>query len=388
MQTERSGPISHARRVSVLLGLLGLAACVIGLFVRPQQFFVSYLTGVLVWLGVALGSLAWLMTHFLAGGKWGFPVRRFLEAAAGTLPWLALLFVPIFFGLRNLYPWMDAARIAANKILQHKHAYMNAPGFIVRAAIIFAIWIVIARLLTRWSRQQDATLSPEPMKRLRKLSGPGLVIYPLSATFAYVDWVMSIEPDWFSTMFPILICIGQMLSALAFIIILLAWLAPRTSLAEITDRENFHHLGSLLLAFIMMWAYMAFAQLLIIWSGDLPHEIAWYLHRVAGGWRGVVIFLFAFHFFVPFFLLLSRRTKRSVTALTTVAVIVFVAHLADVWWMITPSFYPSGIHLSWMDAAAVIGVGGIWFAIFLWRLQTRPLIPMNDSRFAVAVETV
>ncbi len=285
--------------------------CLVGWLLDPRQFFISYLFAELVWLGVALGCMAFLMIHYLTGGKWGWPVRRFFEAAAKTLPLVGLLFIPICFGIHYLYPWAMPARVAADKILQHKHPYLSVPFFTARAVIAFAIWSWMAYLLNKWSREQDATRDPAPMKRLRKLSGPGLVIYPLTITFVFVDWVMSLEPDWFSTIFPILICIGQMLSGLAFVILLLAWIGPRTSLSEIIGKENFHHLGSLLLAFTMLWAYMAFSQLLVIWSGNLPHEISWYLHRIAGGWRWVLVFLVLFHFFGPFFLLLSRQMKRT-----------------------------------------------------------------------------
>jgi hypothetical protein len=268
-------------------------------------------------------------------------------------------------------------------VLQHKHAYLNPPMFIVRTVVVFAIWIWMARLFNKWSREQDASDDVRPMKKLRKLSGPGLVIYPLTITVAFVDWVMSLEADWYSTMFPILICIGQMLAGLSFVILLLFWLEPRSALAEITGTENFHHLGSLLLAMTMMWAYLAFGQLIVIWSGDLPHEISWYLHRIAGGWRWVVVFLALFHFFVPFFLLLSRQTKRSRQALAAVAAVMFVAHIIDVWWLVTPSFFPRGIHLSWLEFAALFGVGGVWFSFFIQRLAAKSLVPMNDPRFAV-----
>lgn len=384
MNNDGTLPLAKMRPVALVLGAVGLAACVIGWMLSPRQFFISYLTGFLFWFGVAAGSLLWLMIHFLTGGKWGYPLRRFCEAAVGTFPLLAIFFVPVFFGLRELYPWMNPATVAANEILQHKRAYLNQPSFIIRTVILFAIWIWMAQSLRKWSRQQDATNDPAPTKKLRKLSGPGLVIYPITATFAYVDWIMSLESDWYSTMFPILICIGQMLNALVFMIMLLAWLAPRTSLSQITSRENFHHLGSLLLAFTMMWTYMAFSQFLIIWAGDLPHEISWFLHRSRGGWGWIVIFIFLFHFFVPFSLLLSRKTKRSVGALTSVAVIIFVAHMVDVWWMIYPSFFPNGLHASFLDLAAFLGIGGIWFAAFSWLLQTKSLIPLNDPRFAVA----
>jgi len=323
------------------------------------------------------------MVHHLTGGRWGYPIRRFFEGAISTLPFLAALFVPLFFGLPQLYPWATAANIAADKVLQHKHAYMNAPLFIVRTIIFFAIWILLARLLIKWSAQQDATRSVEPTKKLRELSGPGLVIYPTTVTFAFVDWVMSMEADWYSTVFPLLICIGQMLSALAFIILLLAWHGPRSSLGEILSKETFHHLGNLLLTFTMLWAYLAYAQLIVIWSGDLPHEISWYLHRIAGGWRVIAFALLIFHFFGPFFLLLFRQTKRRTEFLVAIAVIIFLAHIADVWWVVAPSLYRNGFHASWMAPLAWIGIGGIWLAIFFWRLETRPLVPMNDPRFLV-----
>jgi len=383
MKSGGTDAILKVRPIALIIGALGLIVCLIGLKAWPQQVFISYLTAVLFWFGIAAGSLLWLMIHFLTGGKWGYPLRRFFEAAAGAFPLVLLLFVPIFFGLRNLYPWMNPTVVAASEVLQHKRAYLNAPGFIIRTVFFLALWSWIAHLLRKWSRQQDTTHDLTPTRKLRRLSGPALVLYPITATFAYVDWIMSLEADWYSTMFPILICIGQMLSALVFVIMLLAWLAPRTSLAQITSRENFHHLGSLLLAFTMMWTYMAFAQFLIIWSGDLPHEIGWYLHRSRDGWGSVVIFIFVFQFLVPFFLLLSRKTKRSVTALTSIAVVVFIAHVVDVWWMIAPTFHHFPVP-SFFDLAAFCGIGGIWFATFASLLKSKSLIPLNDPRFAVA----
>ena len=197
-------------RLALGVGIVCLLLCLFGWFLEPRQFFISYLFAELVWLGVALGCMAFLMIHYLTGGKWGWPVRRMFEAAARTLPLVGLLFIPIFFGIHQLYPWAMPARVAADHVLQHKQPYMSATLFIVRAVVFFGIWIWLAHLLNKWSREQDATHDLAPLKRLRKLSGPGLVIYPLTITVTFVDWVMSLEPDWFSTIFPILICIGQM----------------------------------------------------------------------------------------------------------------------------------------------------------------------------------
>lgn len=367
------------------IGVICLLLCLLGWFLEPRQFYMSYLFAELFWIGVALGCMAFLMIHYLTGGKWGWPVRRFCEAAAWTLPLAGILFIPIFFGIHELYPWAMPARVAADHVLQHKHPFYSSWFFIGRTVVVFGIWSWMAYLLNKWSREQDATLDPAPMKRLRTLSGPGLVIYPLTITVVGVDWVMSLEPDWFSTMFPILICIGQMLSGLSFVILLLAWLGPRTSLSEVVGKQNYHHLGSLLLAMTMMWAYLAFGQLIVIWSGDLPHEISWYLHRIAGGWRWVLVFLVLFHFFGPFFLLLSRQMKRHRLALAAIAASIFVAHIVDVWWMVMPSFYPHNIHVSWLDFTAFFGVGGVWFFLFTRNLESKPLVPMNDPRFAVAM---
>lgn len=385
MNQDLRSAIGNRHWIALCLGLVALGLCLLGWFLDPRQFFIAYLFGELVWLGVALGSMGFLMMHYLTGGMWGWPTRRMLEAASKTLPLLGLTFIPIFFGLHYLYPWAMPVQVAADQVLQHKHPYLSPFWFVVKACIFFAIWSVIAVLLNRWSRQQDSTHDVAPLIRIRKWSGPGLVLYPLTVTFTYVDWIMSLEPDWYSTMFPILICIGQMLSGLTFVILLLFWLGPRSSLSAVTGKENFHHLGSLVFAFTMMWAYLAFGQLLIIWSGDLPHEISWYLHRVAGSWHAVVAFLVLFHFFGPFLILLSRQVKRSRRALAIIAGVVFAAHIVDVWWMIEPSFYQHGIHISWQNFTALLGIGGVWLFFFTRNLESKSLVPLNDPRFALAI---
>jgi hypothetical protein len=369
---------------ALVSGVAGLAACSAGALFNHRQLFASYLFAYLFWLGLVLGCLSVVMLHHLTGGRWGFPIRRFLEAAIATLPLMLVLFVPLLFGLHDLYAWARPEEIVASKILQHKHVYLNPPAFTARAGFFLVLWIVMASLLNKWSFQQDTTPDPAPTRRLRTLSGPGIVVYPITATFAYVDWVMSLEPDWYSTMFFVIILAGQVLSALAFMIMLLAWLGRHEPLAGVVTPTHFHHLGNLLLAFVMFWAYVAFGQLLIIWSGNLPYEIVWYLHRSAGGWKWIVVFLALFHFFIPFCVLLSRRTKIRVAALTIVAAAVFGAHAVDVFWLVAPSFHPAGFALHWMDFAALVGVGGIWIAAFLAIVKRRALLPRNDPRFAIA----
>ena len=272
-----NGQADRAKVISLGLGALGLAGCIAGWIFAPAHFFLAYLFGHFFFLGLSLGALGLLMIHHLTGGYWGYSVRRFLEAAVGNLPLLAVLLVPIFFGLPYLYPWKNPVVLASDEVLRHKQYYLNTPGYIVRSAVVFVIWIVIAQLLLKWSAEQDVTTSVQPTRKMRTLSGPGLVIYPVTMTFAAVDWLMSLEKDWYSTMFAVMICIGQMLSALAFVILLLSITARSRQLGPIISiEETLHKIGNLLLAFTMLWAYLEFGQLLIVWSGNLPHEISWY----------------------------------------------------------------------------------------------------------------
>jgi hypothetical protein len=377
---------ARAKIVSLGVGILGLAGCVAGWILAPGDFFVAYLFGHFFFLGLSLGALALLMTHHLTGGYWGYSVRRFLESAVGNLPLLAVLFVPVFFGLPQLYPWKNPSIVAADEILRSRLYYLNTPSYIIRSAVVFAIWIVVARFLLKWSAEQDVTVSVEPTRKMRTLSGPGLVIYPVTMTFAAIDWLMSLEKDWYSTMFAVMICIGQMLGALAFVILLLSVAVRWRKLGPIiSQEETFHKIGNLLLAFTMLWAYLEFGQLLITWSGNLPHEISWYLNRVTDGWRWVCVFLFLFNFFIPFFLLLMLPVKRRYQVLASVAGCIFIAHIVDVWWTIAPSLHPEHVYVTWWAIIAFLDIGGVWSAAFLKNLEKRPAVPLNDPRFAVAV---
>jgi hypothetical protein len=381
-----NGTTTRAKVICAGVGALGLAGCVAGWILAPSDFFLVYLFAHQFFLGLSLGALALLMIHHLTSGYWGYSARRFFESAVGNLALLAILFVPVFFGLPHLYPWKNVSVIAADEILRSRLNYLNTPGYIIRSAAVFVIWIVMARLLLKWSADQDATTSVEPTRKLRTLSGPGLVIYPVTMTFASLDWLMSLERDWYSTMFAVMICVGQVLSALAFVILLLSSATGSRQLGPIISTENtLHKIGNLLLAVTMMWAYLEFGQLLITWSGNLPHEISWYLNRVADGWRWVCVFVFLFNFFIPFFLLLMRPVKTQPKLLAGVAGCILIAHIADVWWTIAPSLHPEHFYFSPWTIVTFVGIGGIWSAAFLWNLERRPVVPLNDPRFAVAV---
>jgi hypothetical protein len=393
-QNEANQPGVNAdllRRIqlpALAVGVAGLAACALGAFLDPGAFFPSYLFGYLFWLGIALGSLAIVMLYHLVGGAWGFPIRRLLESAALTLPLLALLFVPLLFGLGELYAWARPAAVAADPLLQHKQPYLNPPFFIVRAAIYFGLWIGLAYFLSRWSLQQDATDDPALGQRMRYLSRFGLVAYMLTVTFASIDWVMSIEPDWYSTIYGLIYVAGQGLAGFSVAIISAALLKDRQPLARVITPDTFGDLGGLLMTFVMFWAYVAFSQFLLVWSGNLPEEVIWYEHRIHGGWNWVIIFVIAFQFAGPFLLLLARQAKRTAWSLAALALAILLVHLADLFWLVVPPFRQAGISLHWLDAAAPIGIGGIWLAAFAWLLGRRPLLPLRDPREARLQEAI
>ena len=341
-----------------------------------MNFLRSYLAAYLMWLGVPLGCLVVLMIHHIAGGRWGFSVRRVLEAATRTIGWMALLFVPVLLGMKSLYPWMQPT---TDETMLHKRPYLNAPFFVVRAVVYFGVWIALAALLNRWADRLERERDPQLAHRLRGLCGVGLGLYGLTITFAAVDWVMSLEPHWFSTIYGVMLGVGQVLTGLATTIVIAAWLMRDKTFAETAGPQQFHDLGNLLLTFVILWAYMAFSQYLIIWSGNLREEIPWYVARSRGGWQWVAVALIVFHFAVPFFFLLSRDLKRNATKLAAVAVGLLVMRQVDLWWIVTPNFFPV-VHVTWLDVTLTLVLGGLWLALFARQLRARPLVPAYDAQ--------
>jgi len=372
--------LGRFQRNALIIGAIGAVLCVAGWIVRPEQFFQSYLIGYLFWMGIALGCLAVVMLQHLTGGDWGVVIQRLLESATRTLPLMAVLFIPLALGMNKLYAWSRAAESQ-----HHQDAWLSVPFFLLRAVIYFAIWLAMAWLLNRWSREQDGNADPRLKRRLQTLSGPGLVIYALTATFAATDWLMSLVPDWYSTIFGLLVIAGEALSAFAFVVVAAAILARREPMNRVIAPKHFHDLGKLLLAFVMIWAYLAFSQLLIVWAGNLPEEIPFYLPRMQTSWRWIGVLLIVFQFALPFLLLLSRELKRRTGQLIAVALLVLVMRFTDLFWLVAPQFHRQGIRFHWLDLAAVVAIGGVWLAFFVWQLRGRPLVPLHDPRLQEAL---
>jgi hypothetical protein len=378
--------LDRVQRIALVVGIAGAVLCAASALVEPATFFRAYLFAYVFVIGITLGALALVMVHHLSGGAWGLMIRRLLEAATRTLPVLAALFLPILLGLSELYPWAREADVAASELLRHKQAYLNAPFFVARAAFYFAAWIAVAHFLNRWSAEQDRGEPGFDDRRFRLLAAPGLLVYGLTVTFMAVDWIMSLTPEWFSTIFGVIVMGGQALTAMAFAIAVLFLLAAHEPLSEAVAPSHFHDLGKLMLAFVMLWAYFNYSQFLIVWSGNLAEEIPWYLRRTEGAWRLVTVALVLGHFVLPFLLLLSRDFKRKGRALARIALLVVIMRMVDAAWMVTASFPEVSWLLAAANVAALAGIGGIWIWFYVRGLKARPLLPVHDPYLREAME--
>lgn len=356
------------------VGLLGAIAVGLGWAKDPTQFLHSYLYAYLFWLGLSLGCMAFGLLHYLTGGRWGHKLKRILEAGMLTLPLMAVLFLPIWLNLERLYPWARPGVMENDPTLHKKMFWLNTPGWTARAAVYFAIWIGIALLMASRSKKRDVTGDEKADSSVRFLAGPMIIAYALTMSFAAIDWAMSLEPHWFSTMFGVIFIAGQGITTMAFAIIVCAWLRKDEQFGKLFSPSHFHDMGTLMFAFTLFWTYTSFSQFLIIWSGNLAEETPWYLVRSGHGWREVAISLVALGFFIPFLLLLQRKLKHQAGMLTAVAVVVLVARHFDLYWHIGPAFQPEGFHgPHWMDLATTLAVGGIWVALFAWLMKSRPV---------------
>jgi hypothetical protein len=390
-----------ARRSRALIaGGVGLAACAIGFVFYPGNFYRAWLIAYMLFLGIALGSTALMMIQHLSGGAWGI-FRRIFEASSRTLPLMAVLFLPIVFGMHELYPWTHADLVAEDHILQTKSVYLNAPFFLLRAAIYFASWIGLAMILNKLSLRQD-TGDIGVNLRIQRISGAGLVIYALTVTFAGIDWIMSLNPHWYSTLFGFLMMGGQGLAALSFTVVAASMLMPREPQEGWLKPNHFHDLGKLMFAFVMLWAYFNFSQYLLTYAANLVEETPYMITRTSHGWEYLALFLVSFHFAVPWLLLLSRERKRNARRLVLVALWLLFMRYADLYMMVSPEFAAAGGNLHahtgggehvshffvhWLDLAAPLGIGGLWLWMFFTQLGRRPLFASGDPYLRESLQT-
>jgi hypothetical protein len=381
-----AGRFDRIQRRAFVLGIAALVLAALDGIRAPDQFFRSYLLAFVFWLGFPLGCAAFLMVHHLTGGFWGLPIRRPLEAGTRTLPLLTALALPLLLGLTRLYSWTNPNLVAADDVLKSKQFYLNLPFFLVRNVIYFAVWWALIRGLNRWSDEQDRTGDPRLALRLENMSGPGLVLYGLTVTFFSIDWIMSLEPHWFSTIFGMIFMVLQVLTALALAVFVAGFLSQYEPIASVITSDRFNDLGNLVLTFVMLWAYLSFSQFLIIWAGDLINEIPWYLTRSRGGWAMIALLLIFLSFAIPFLLLLMRPIKRRVETLSTLCGALILITFVDVYWMVAPAFEKAGPRFYLLDFLLPVGIGGIWVGTFVAQLKSHPLLPLHDPRFEGALQ--
>ena len=388
--------VSKIAMRSLVVGVVFSVIAIAGIFVSGngyEEFYRAYLLSYMDWLGVALGSMAILMIRHLTGGGWGMVIRRILGAAMRTLPLLALLFIPLLFAVKHIYPWaMPLESIQDAHIREHltKNAfitksYLNFNGFWMRALFYFAIWNLISYLLTKWSKITDRPGSADPTERFKVIAGPGLILYGFTISFAAIDWVMSLDPSWISTIFGLVILIGEVLSAMAFAVVVERILYDYKPMSEMLKPDFVHDHGKWMLAFTMVWAYFNFSQWLIIWAGNLPTEITFYMTRLHGGWSSVGLFLVVFGFAIPFVMLLSRSFKRNIRKLVWLAVWILVIRYIDLFWIIEPNFSKT-LHVTWADMVLPFAIGGLWMAFFFRNLGALPLLPAYDPQSVEVLE--
>jgi len=408
--TLRHADLGKWPKLAMIAGGIGLLVFIAFLFfLKPELYMRAYLIGYMFWLNIGLGSLLLLMIQHLSGGAWGVVIRRVLEASSRNIKWMALLFIPIMLpaAMHGLYEWTHKEIVAHDEVLQQKAAYLNETGFYVRAVVYFIIWALLAHFLGKWSVEQDKTANPRIPGRMRNLSGPGIVIFFLLMTFAGVDWILSLEPHYYSTMFGPIVMIGQALAAMAFTIAVLVLLSRFAPMSNVLTPGHFHDLGKLMFAFVMLWAYINFSQFLITWAANLAEEVPWYLRRTSGGWQWIAGGLILFHFILPFSALLNRELKRRPQTIIIMAIWIIVVRFFDLCFLILPS-YPSAhgahgaegghadataaftghLHIEGFIAAFAVflGIGGFWLTMFFRNLGQRPLIPVNDPYLQEALE--
>jgi hypothetical protein len=372
--------MERVQRSALFVGIAALVISGIGAFTDPTHFWQSYLFAYIFWSGLAIGCLGIFFLHNVVGGNWGVAIRRLVESGLKTLPLVFLLVIPIFFALGSLYKWTDATYRAEHFATGHKAAYLNPTWFIIRTVLYFAIWIFSGFRILKMANEYDRTGDPSLFQRIKKRSAPALLVFVVTTSLAFIDWIMSLESDWYSTIYGWMFTVGEVLLTFAFLVAVLVLLSKREPFASFLTRQHYHDLGNLMLAFTMLWAYMSFSQFLIIWAENLPDEIPWYVRRFSGGWGYIGWTIAIFHFFIPFFLLLLRFVKKNASRLRTLAIWIVIMRILDVFWVVEPAFRQRGLEVYWTDLAALIGLGGIWLAYFVWNLKSRPLLASRDPR--------
>jgi hypothetical protein len=368
--------------IGAAVALLGAVLCAILGAGNPKQFFFSWLVSLVFFLSLALGGLFFVLIQYASQGGWGIVVRRIGETVFATIPVMGLLFVPLVFGLHHVFEWSVPGAAAHDALLQWKEPYLNVPFFLIRALLFFVIWSGIAFLYYRSSRDQDTTGDPRITARLRRFAGPAIIVLALTQTFASVDWIMSLTPHWYSTMFGVYFFAGSFVGFIALLSIAAVAMRRAGLLDTVITAEHLHDLGKFLFAFTAFWAYIAFSQFFLIWYANLPEETIWYKARLVGSWKAVSVVLMVGHFGIPFLYLMGRDVKRRGWTLAIGGVWLLAMHFVDLYWQVMPTLHPDGFRPHILDAAAFAAIGGCFVATVGWLMRRQALVPLRDPRLA------
>ena len=384
--------VNRVQAGSLIVGGIALVLAIFGAVTSSEKFYHAYLFSYMWVLGLTLGSLGLLMLQHLTGGIWGIVIRRPLEAATRNIWLVLLMFIPVVLGMKYLYSgngvetgWLNSPKTGEGSLTPWQQSYLTTNGYLIRAVVYFVVWLVLVWIFNRWSREQDVNRGDRSLRRrIKMLAGPGIILYVLAMTFAAIDWVMSTSPHWASTIYGFLFVAGQAISSMALMIAIVVLLAASEPYARLIKKRHLHDLGKLLFAFNMLWAYFAFSQLLIIWSGNQPEEITFYQTRLHSAWGVVAVFVLLFHFAIPFLLLLSRDVKRTASLISKVAIWMIFMRLVDLFWMTKPEFTENAVP-SWLDIVVPIALVGLWLGFFAMNLKKMPLLPLGEPKLAEVI---
>ena len=373
-------PWNRLPMIGAVLAVLGIAACAVLGPGNPKQFFFSWLVSFLFFLSLGIGGLFFVLIQYASQGSWGIVVRRVGETVFATIPMMGVLFVPLLFGLHDLYPWSVPGASANDALLQWKKPFLNVPFFVIRAAIYFLCWSIIALGYYRASRGQDASGDPAVSLRLRTFAGPALIVLALTSSFASIDWIVSLTPRWYSTIFGVYFFAGSFIGFIALMSVVVPAMLRAGLLDTVITPEHLHDIGKFLFAFMCFWAYIAFSQFLLMWYANLPEETFWYKARTMASWRMVSILLMVGHFGVPFLYLVGRSVKRHGATLALGGAWLLAMHLIDLYWQVMPTLHPEGVRVTALDIAAFVAVGGCFVATATWLMRRQALVPLRDPR--------
>jgi hypothetical protein len=379
-------PAGHSwNRIPLIGGVVALLGAVLCVILGPgnsKQFFFSWLVSFLFFMSIALGALFFVLIQYAAQGGWGVVLRRIGETVFSTIPLMAILFLPVVLGMHDLYEWSHADAVEHDALLRWKEPYLNSSFFLIRAALFFAIWSFIAINYYNGSRRQDSTGDHAISVRLRKFAGPSIIVLALTQSFAAIDWIMSLTPHWYSTMFGVYFFAGSWVGFIALLSVLVSAMRGAGLVDKIISREHMQDVGKFLFAFTAFWAYIAFSQFFLMWYGNMPEETIFFKARMEGSWLTVSLILLFGHFFAPFFYLMGRSVKRNGATLALGGLWVLLMHFVDLYWQVMPTLHPEGFSPSLLDVAAFMAVGGSFVATAGWLMRRQALVPLRDPRLA------